>query len=941
MLFQNKAFMVGTAVTVLVCFGWLASGGRLLVEVETAMRDPAGYLSRLVEDPRLSLSQAQKDSVRRFASRMSPEPRQAPVQQPLMREEDWTTTEMQALASALEQLSVPPSSATKDEVLADPARIAAVVTDTQLRLQALHQRLLGEFAETEQRLLSARLPAVILARHEAARLDYEKGFEEVSRGLEVAARSQEPREVEAALASVVGLLRRSTSEPAHRSLDLSRLPFRNAQPVQREPLTASTEAGLRASAASPTPTPDDLAANEDVQLTEELKALAASLENEPARIYDWVRNNIAFVPTYGSVQGAQMTLVARRGNAFDTASLLIALLRAAGIPARYVTGTIEVPVAEVMNWVGGVASADVAQQLLGQGGVPNVGLIRDGTLTHIRLEHVWVEAFIDYIPSRGAVQHEGDTWVPMDAAFKLHTFTARSNLFTDVPIDSLLAPGDKLFDLDERLGKITNVDVQPLDERLAVWAEQSDTYLLSHGIEGTVDGLLGGKKISQETHTIFPGSLPYEVITRQGAVSTLPARLRHSVRLEGYASQLDRAFGSPSFSFQLSLPALNSRRLSLQFDPATQADADTLTAARNSGASALPVYLVQVVPVLELDGVPVSTGSPVGMGRSYFLDAVLQAPEGATTVPFQVTAGDEIVVGITGNGVTKEVVEKRFAANPVDNAPEYLHQVQLHYWTECDALGEVAARSLGVHMLRLPSVGVFSSPLSVSLLFGVPRAGVYQSRNMDVRQSLIGAAGEDPSRVIAFMKQAGLQGSYLEGAVFDQLRSDSDPGSRGFSAVHLISAATAQGVPIYHITSANASSALPMLALDSEVESDIQTALSQGKTVLVPEKEIDLGPWRGVGYIIQDETTGAGAYMISGGLAGGGLTDCLRELVPIFELVLFLILAILLAILIILLLNAAAAALAGLVGAAGAAAAFSLFLLSLRGFSPLGSGLEA
>ena len=40
-----------------------------------------------------------------------------------------------------------------------------------------------------------------------------------------------------------------------------------------------------------------------------------------------------------------MTLEAKRGNAFDTASLLVALLRAAGVAGPLRGGTVEVPVA--------------------------------------------------------------------------------------------------------------------------------------------------------------------------------------------------------------------------------------------------------------------------------------------------------------------------------------------------------------------------------------------------------------------------------------------------------------------------------------------------------------------------------------------------------------------------------------------------------------------
>ena len=114
-----------------------------------------------------------------------------------------------------------------------------------------------------------------------------------------------------------------------------------------------------------------------------------------------------------------MTLQTKRGNAIDTASLLIGLLRAAKIPARYVYGTIQIPADQAMNWVGGVTKPEAAQQLMGQGGIPNVGLISGGAIKFIKLEYVWVEAYVDYVPSRGAVNKTPDTWTTLDASFKL------------------------------------------------------------------------------------------------------------------------------------------------------------------------------------------------------------------------------------------------------------------------------------------------------------------------------------------------------------------------------------------------------------------------------------------------------------------------------------------------------------------------------------------
>jgi hypothetical protein len=58
--------------------------------------------------------------------------------------------------------------------------------------------------------------------------------------------------------------------------------------------------------------------------------------NEATNIFNWVRNNIGYSFYYNTKHGAVGTLNAGTGNCVDTAHLLIALSRAAGIPARYV-----------------------------------------------------------------------------------------------------------------------------------------------------------------------------------------------------------------------------------------------------------------------------------------------------------------------------------------------------------------------------------------------------------------------------------------------------------------------------------------------------------------------------------------------------------------------------------------------------------------------------
>jgi len=84
----------------------------------------------------------------------------------------------------------------------------------------------------------------------------------------------------------------------------------------------------------------------------------------------------------------------------DIASLTVALLRASQIPARYVHGTIDVPIEQFNNWAGGFTSSDAAVDFAASGGIPTAAMISGGKIDEARLEHVWVEAAIDYFPSR-------------------------------------------------------------------------------------------------------------------------------------------------------------------------------------------------------------------------------------------------------------------------------------------------------------------------------------------------------------------------------------------------------------------------------------------------------------------------------------------------------------------------------------------------------------
>jgi len=293
----------------------------------------------------------------------------------------------------------------------------------------------------------------------------------------------------------------------------------------------------------------------------------------------------------------------------------------------------------------------------------------------------------------------------------------------------------------------------------------------------------------------------------------------------------------------------------------------------------LPVYLFRVKPVIKLDDTVLATGTPVDMGKPQYYTFATHHPHNISySHNATATAGDVIVFGVNSNGITKDLVQKRLETVPSDTAAENMHQVGLHFWMERDWFDDLAAQVYQVRRQRMPSVGAFSLPLSVRYFFGIPRSGVYRSRQVDVKHNIQMVIAKTNEARFNFMTQSGMHGSYLEGSVLDQLFGQQR--QPAISASQLLMEASQQNIPIYTITAANVNAILPILKVSSEVKSDIIHAINNGQQAIVAEREIEHGNWIGSGYILQDLITGSGAYLLEGGFNGGGHGICFTSHKP-------------------------------------------------------------
>lgn len=648
-----------------------------------------------------------------------------------------------------------------------------------------------------------------------------------------------------------------------------------------------------------------LAESIEVQFTPEIKALAASLNNNSIEIYTWVHNNIRFIPSYGSIQGAQHTLETKQGNAIDTASLLVSLLRAANIPARYAYGTVEIPAEKVMNWVGDAKTPEAAQSILGMGGIPTIGIVEGGKIAKFKLEHVWVEAYVDYFPSRGVNEKVGDSWIPMDASFKEYDFSPGMNLKEHVPFNAeALANSIKAKAIvNEAEGWVQTSPQADIEAELKNFETQLETYISNQNPDATLGEVLGLQEIKILPARPLAAGLPYNRIITSQTFNEVPNNLRHKFKYivatanYGYSN-------TPFISITEPTAKLAGKTLALSFKPATNADQNIIAAYLpapeangsidpNKLPKTLPGYLINMTAEFVVDSQTVESGAAGTMGAELYEEMGLWSPkDGWETSINHPTSGSYRAIGLDLQGTSPEQAarlqqrldETRAKLNSADAAQlasltkheligDLLYGTVFNYFAMNDLQDEISASRSDVISYRLPSYGTFSTSLQTQYWYGLPRNVTFSGFSMDIDHMKLHRVAKNNSKdeAAAFTQSIGSRMSAMEHLVPEQMFATETNKPQGISAVKALSIASQQGQKIWTITKSNLELALSRINLNITAENDIRNAVNAGKTATAHETRINLNGWIGEGYILLDANTGAGAYMISGGKNGGEL----------------------------------------------------------------------
>ncbi|MFC1765443.1 RHS repeat-associated core domain-containing protein [Planctomycetota bacterium] len=329
---------------------------------------------------------------------------------------------------------------------------------------------------------------------------------------------------------------------------------------------------------------------------DEIAELARGLRYNPGDIYKMVHDYVAYELTWGDVKGAYMTWMDRSGNAFDQASLMIALLEEAALHntemtisnPRYVVGEIEITTDQAEQWLG-LPSTDaaLARKMLARG-----GLYGNVFTYNVNLMHVWVQVTIDGIPYEfdpSFKEHESTSGLT-NAQFEAALGYNRSDFYNRA-LSGATTSATAVEDLHT-----TNIATDLVD-----FSSNLADYIRLNHCDATLAEIIGGKTIKPaDISDLPPTNVPYTISTRDELFASFSVPELYRTLLSIQHEGIDKTYFSSD---------VYGRRLTLSYNASNE-------------------------PELRLEGMLEATGNSTTAGQAY--DLTLSVDH-----PFEITDFDD------------------------------------------------------------------------------------------------------------------------------------------------------------------------------------------------------------------------------------------------------------------------------------------------------------
>lgn len=563
-------------------------------------------------------------------------------------------------------------------------------------------------------------------------------------------------------------------------------------------------------------------------------AKAGALKNNAASIFAFVRDEIRNEVYVGSLRGARGTLWSGAGNSLDKANLLIALLRASCIPARYAQGSLSGSNAGELILSMFPASFRLA------GIVPDSAQTADPAnnvelLSEVAL-HYWVEA------------DTGSGFVALDPNFSGaqfgDTFTTADNQFTEVPDSArhkvtlrmnaeLAFPG---------LFGTTLSEIEVLEFTRATVELVGRPLHLGHFINGS-------NVSSIFSVTTFNYS-PYLVID-QGDDNPNDDPLIRAADYQEVASNFPFASQTLTGLF-LEMDTIHPLG-AVKTTRSTLLDRIGFDVRQNGGTPNLGDTNVPAISPFDLTSINVSTGAQLPglvLRRKTLLEAVRAETE---LLQPQI----EAIADLDPTTFTPEqqslVDQSAFLSQNAFRLTSSFLVERFHELSDLSSHSSENAYAAKVYPAE-PRLTVARHFVSTELGATPGTLQFEVHTNLDLRKNDVRIVLR-PGQNAAVDTILNMSRGYLESIAETTAMQNVLPGEPVFSAHSLLVEAEAQGISTVVLTEANASQLDP-LPLSNEAKARISQAIHGNKIVITPSAMVQLGDLTTVGWYETDLTTG-------------------------------------------------------------------------------------
>ncbi len=548
-----------------------------------------------------------------------------------------------------------------------------------------------------------------------------------------------------------------------------------------------------------------------------LNALA-QIGGDPVAIFEYVQS-LGFETYVGSLRGTRGTLWSEAGNSVDQSSLLIAMLRASGVPARYAHGTLFTQEAQIL--IGSMFPDPVSV----------VGHIPDGTalssptndpdLIMETIDHWWAQAYVD-----GA-------WVDLDPSFAAAT---PGTTYTTA-VEDLAELPDALRHKVTMAAKVEQYNAFP---SIVGYDGQS----IIRPLEVTFNSVeLVGKPVTfnQLVNSNVQGGLIFSVITHDYVPTFVVGENEKSFAGDTYQDIFSNIFGGLTNRVSLALWV------------------EVTNLSPNGSAE---TYEREVIDLIGPEG---RQGGAIGDIISKRSAAEEPYVTPVDTFQIQVAPHTKVpakATSIAGSGILKNAIEvgdvldelNQLGDNPTDAQQADFVTANLPLLLEAQ---NQQLALLGNRYLEVSEE--FENPLTKSLL-----VKSYTEKSKVLFLSRVSVNGEDNKtsfellnvrqRTIPFPGQAAsasTTGNFVSSLVaksaeFGVMTSFND--GTPLSAMSVIQKSNALGLSPVYIDQSNLSS-LERLNISTEAKARINTAVSEGKTVMVPPEMVEIEGVETIGWI--------------------------------------------------------------------------------------------